>query len=202
MTTHHVKDAILAALVLANAHAHLPTAIACFTHTVQTKANSIRFTHQSLCSPYISTLLKAIRCSYLKGCPNMTAQGVTKYLNPSPATTKGHLKRPHQGIRSTRPKPTSPAPLLQMELPVLPLFQEPWHYPSPKNGTMQGNASSNSLPHRTANIIDDDNSPRKANLFCFAAFAHKHTGMLYNDLTGLFPFQSLEGNVCFLMVYH
>jgi hypothetical protein len=42
----------------------------------------------------------------------------------------------------------------------------------------------------------------KANLFCFAVFADKHKGTLYNNLTGLFPFQSLEGNVCFLMVYH
>ncbi len=41
-----------------------------------------------------------------------------------------------------------------------------------------------------------------ANLYCFAAFADKHTGMIYNDLTGTFPFMSLEGNVCFLVVYH
>ncbi len=53
-----------------------------------------------------------------------------------------------------------------------------------------------------ANIIDNNDSPCKANLFCFAAFADKHNGMLYNDLTGLFPFQSLEGNICFLVVYH
>jgi len=31
-----------------------------FTHTVRTKANSIKFAHQSLCSPTISTILKAI----------------------------------------------------------------------------------------------------------------------------------------------
>jgi hypothetical protein len=102
MTTHLVNDAIpLVAPVHANAHAHLPTPIACFTHTVRTKANSIHYAHQSLCSPRISTLLKAIRCGYLKGYPNMTAKGVTKYLNPSPATANGHTKQPHQGIRST-----------------------------------------------------------------------------------------------------
>ncbi len=38
--------------------------------------------------------------------------------------------------------------------------------------------------------------------FCFAAFADKRTGILYNNLTGTFPFVSLEGNVCFLIVYH
>jgi hypothetical protein len=31
-----------------------------FTHIIRTKANSIKFAHQSLCSPRISTLLKAI----------------------------------------------------------------------------------------------------------------------------------------------
>jgi hypothetical protein len=88
--------------VLANAHAHYATTqIAFFTHTIRHKANSIRFAHQSLCSPHISTLLKAIKRGYLKGCPNLTAQGISKYLNPSHATAKGHMRRPRQGIRST-----------------------------------------------------------------------------------------------------
>jgi hypothetical protein len=26
--------------------------------------------------------------------------------------------------------------------------------------------------------------------------------VLYNDLTGLFPYMSLEGNVCYLITYH
>jgi hypothetical protein len=41
-----------------------------------------------------------------------------------------------------------------------------------------------------------------ANVFIFAAFVDKHIGTLYSDLTSAFPFMSLEGNVCFLMVYH
>jgi hypothetical protein len=72
-----------------------------FSHTVRTKANSIKFAHQLMCSPRITTLLKAIRRGFLKECPNLSAKGVTQYLNPSPATAKGHMKRPHQGIRST-----------------------------------------------------------------------------------------------------
>ncbi len=71
------------------------------THTIQTKANSIKFAHQSLCSPRPSTLLKAIQHGFPKGCPDLTAKGVTRYLNPSPATAMGHMKRPHQGIQST-----------------------------------------------------------------------------------------------------
>jgi hypothetical protein len=43
------------------AHAHfVTTQIAFFTHAVRNKANIIHFAHQSLCSPCISTLLKAI----------------------------------------------------------------------------------------------------------------------------------------------
>jgi hypothetical protein len=41
-----------------------------------------------------------------------------------------------------------------------------------------------------------------ANVFIFAAFADKMTGILYPNLTGTFPFMPLEGNVCFLVVYH
>ena len=50
-------------------------------------------------------------------------------------------------------------------------------------------------------IIEDDDSS-VGNIFCFAAFADKRTGVLYNDLTGSFPYMSLEGNVCYLIVYH
>ncbi len=103
MTSQHAKRALSsAAPVIADAHAHSAMQIAFFTHTVRNKDNSIRFAHQSLCSPRISTLLKATRCGYLKGCPNLTVKGASKYLNPSPATAKGHMKQPQQGIRSTR----------------------------------------------------------------------------------------------------
>jgi hypothetical protein len=77
------------------AHAHYATKqIVFFTHTVHNMANSIQFSHQALCSPRISTLLKAIQCGFLKGGPNLSAKGVVKYLNPSPASAKGHMKHP------------------------------------------------------------------------------------------------------------
>ena len=56
-----------------------------------------------------------------------------------------------------------------------------------------------------ANMIEDDdmvNMMTNPNLYCFAGFADKHAGTIYNDLTGTFPFMSLEGNVCFLVAYH
>jgi hypothetical protein len=55
------------------------------------------------------------------------------------------------------------------------------------------------------NVIEDDNMVNmmiNANLYCFAPFADKHTGTIYNDLTGTFPFMSLQGKVCFLVVYN
>jgi hypothetical protein len=55
------------------------------------------------------------------------------------------------------------------------------------------------------NVIEDDdmvNMMTNANLYCFAAFEDKHTGTIYNDLTGTFPSMSLEGNICFLVVVH
>jgi hypothetical protein len=58
------------------------------------------------------------------------------------------------------------------------------------------------FPPTNANIIEEDNRFSDANIFCFAAFADERSGILYNDLTGTFPFMSLEGNVCFLIVYH
>jgi hypothetical protein len=52
------------------------------------------------------------------------------------------------------------------------------------------------------NIIPDDNSTADGNIFCLGAFADKHTGTLYNDLTSTFPFMSLNKNVCYLIDYH
>jgi hypothetical protein len=104
MTSRHNTIMILpTAPVLANAHAHYATTqIAFFMQTIRNKANSIQFAHQLLCSPRILTLLKAIKRGYLKGCPNLTAKGIPKYLNPSPATAKSQMSRPRQGIRSTQ----------------------------------------------------------------------------------------------------
>ena len=75
--------------------------MATFTHSVRTRANAVKFAYQLLCNPKISSLMKAMRRGFLKGCPNLNSELVVKYLNPSPATAKGHMKRPKQGIRST-----------------------------------------------------------------------------------------------------
>jgi hypothetical protein len=51
-------------------------------------------------------------------------------------------------------------------------------------------------------IISDDDEESIANIFAFGAFADKNNGIAYHDLTGLFPFMSLDGSVCFFVLYH
>ena len=123
--------------------------VAMFTHSIRTHANSIKFSHQSLCNPKISSLMKALRKGFLKGCPNLSKELVTKYLNPSPATAKGHMKRPKKGIRSTTKQvktkgdsnvPSIPVPVPQAAPHVLPLFVKPLPYNGPAyNARMEVN---------------------------------------------------------------
>ena len=127
---------------------------------------------------------------------------VTKYLNPSPTTAKGHMKRPKKGIRSMKTKPLralsqspqQPAvatilrpPIAQVNPPILPLFDEVRPYHGPAYNAKIG-----------PNIIADDESI--TNVFCFGAFANKITGVVKNYLTGNFPLMSLDGSVCFCFV--
>ncbi len=110
-------------------------------------SKSVKFAHQLLCNPKISTLLKAMRKGFLKGCPNLTERLIVKYLDPSP----GHMKCPHHGIKSTWPKqprskvlqvpiipPAPPQPVAQVEVPLLPLFQKVPIYPGLAYGTTPG----------------------------------------------------------------
>jgi len=73
---------------------------------------------------------------------------------------------------------------------VLPLFVEPLPYNGPAYNA-----------RREVNYIPDDNESI-ANVFCFGAFADKVSGVVYNDLTGNFPFMSIDGSVCFFVMYH
>ena len=166
-------------------------AVATFTHSVRTRVNAIKFAHQSLCSPKISTLLKAVRRGFLKGCPNMSETLILKYLNPSAATAKGHMKRPRHGIRSTCTRPPD-APMPE-HVPVVPF---------PANVPVN-NAPLDYHPLPSGpNVIANDDDESIANIFCFGAFADRHSGIVYHDLTGSFPFMSFDGSVCFFVLYH
>jgi hypothetical protein len=53
------------------------------------------------------------------------------------------------------------------------------------------------------NLIGMDNKDATiANAFCSGTFADNTSGIVYNDLTGSFPFVSLEGSICFFVIYH
>jgi hypothetical protein len=51
-------------------------------------------------------------------------------------------------------------------------------------------------------IISDDDDESIANIFAFGAFADNNNGIVYHDLTGSFPFMSLDGSVCFFVLHH
>ena len=178
---------------------HQGVDLAAFSHSVRTRGNGVKFAHQSLCNPKISTLLKAVRRGFLRGCPNMNEKLILKYLNPSPATAKGHMKRPRHGIKSTRRKET-PRTIPSSGIPVIPLLDEVRSEPSQRN--VHAPVHVFPQPDRLPNIIVDDDDDSTANIFCSAAFADKFSGVVYSDLTGNFPFMSFDGNVCFLVVYH
>ncbi len=52
------------------------------------------------------------------------------------------------------------------------------------------------------NVISNDCDESIANVFCFGAFPDRQSGVIYNNLTGNFPFVSFDGSVCFLVMYH
>ncbi len=52
------------------------------------------------------------------------------------------------------------------------------------------------------NFIDDIDDHSVAKIFCFGAFADKTTPVICNNCTGEFPLMSLDGNVCFFVMYH
>ncbi len=158
----------------------------------------MKFAHQLLYNPKISTLLKATRRWFLKRCPYISKKLILKYLNPSPATAKGHTKRPRHRIRSTTPKarntPTSIVPVI-----TFPAVPESAHSKETRvhNEPMPNNGANK--PHL---IISKDEEQSIANVFVFGAFADKNNGIVYHDLMRLFPFMSLDSTVCFFVLYH
>ena len=71
--------------------------------------------------------------------------------------------------------PSVPAPVPQVAPPPLLLFVEPLPYNGPAYGARMD-----------VNLITDNELIE--NVFCFGAFANKINGVVYNDLTGNFPF--------------
>jgi hypothetical protein len=112
----------------------------------------------------------------------MSEKFILKFLNASPATAKGHMKRPRHGLRSTTPKrkdslgDQTPNLVPELLIPALLTMQPVVHGPI--------------MPNL---IGGKDDNVTIANVFCFGAFADKPSGVVYNDLTGAFPFMSFDG---------
>ena len=119
--------------------------------------NQLKYMHQTLFNPPIETIIKVVNNNQLKGFPFMKPTMVRKYLVPSPATSKGRMKRPRTGIRSTR---TQVPHEETTELPS----QQP---PSPTEVMHQ-------LPG--PNIIINNSVANTSNVFCYATLADKVTG--------------------------
>jgi hypothetical protein len=144
-----------------------------------------------------------------KWVPKHQQKLILKYLNPSPATAKGHMKKPRHGICSTTPKgvppvlpaiSAAPRPLVKdtpIVLAQLPLLIASSHEDNVWNVPL----IPNHIPHPNI-ILDDKSDPSMANIFAFGAFADKNSGIVYHNLTGSFPFVSLDGSVCFFVLYH
>jgi hypothetical protein len=54
-------------------------------------------------------------------------------------------------------------------------------------------------PHLIGN---EDKDESIANVFGFGAFADNNSSIVYHNLMGLFLFMSLDGSVCFFVMYH
>jgi hypothetical protein len=174
--------------------------VAGFSYARTTKIYAVKFAHQSLCNPPISSLLKAINAGFLTGAPNLDAHTVRKYLMASPATSKGHMKRPRKGLRST----TRKTPNANANTTPQCINPEAVQVDESESETGNNESSEEEEPQEEyfSNIIPEVEDESIANVFCFGAFTDKMTGVVYNDCTGNFPFMSLDGNVCFLVMYH
>jgi hypothetical protein len=155
---------------------------ASFSYTRTNKINNIKFAHQSLCNPPISSLIKTINAGFLKGAPHLDTHSVQKYLFASPATSKGHMKRLHKGIQSIRTtKPTTATQVYsflrrpqQVEDHTMPGLNHPQHNDKADNRTI------GPPPH----LIHELNNNSIPIVFCFKVFMDKISGVVHNDCTG------------------
>ena len=88
---------VLNRLQIAQPHQHANSA-----YQTSSQAELAMYYHQCLCSPTVSTLIKAIRNEQLKSWPGLTIELIKKHLPPASATARGHMVRTRQGTNSTR----------------------------------------------------------------------------------------------------
>ena len=74
-------------------------------YTLPYKQNQLNYMHQSFLNAPLNMLIEAALSNQLMGIPFIKNPNFIRiYLAPSSATTKGKMKKPKSGIRSTRKK--------------------------------------------------------------------------------------------------
>ena len=126
--------------------------------------------HQTFFSPPHQTIIDAAHNNQLDTIPFLgKPDQVRKYLAPSPATSKGRLKKQRAHVRSTRKKPkTETKDAVQKEI---------------KDVAMK-------IPVGLPQISQGDKA-NNINTFCCAALGDVISGTFYTDMTGAFPAVSL-----------
>ncbi len=109
------------------------------------------------------------------------------------------MKCPRHGIQGTNTKAgAAPAP----NVPIITFPTAP----APSVHSKDTSVYKELMPINGANephlIIREDEEESIANIFVFGAIADNNNGIVYHDLMGLFPFMSLDGSVCFFVLYH
>ena len=81
----------------------------------ENKGQLIKYYHANLGSHPRTTLIGSAKAGYLKGCPGMDAQAISKFIGVEDATEMGHMKQIQQGTKSTTMKSRRgrPAKLIQ-----------------------------------------------------------------------------------------
>jgi hypothetical protein len=126
----------------------------------------------------------------------------SKVFKPKPSYGKRAYEEAQAWNQSTTPKANTRQLSIcvpDFTLPVPPAA-------SVRSGSMQGSEqmSEQVVKHNAQqpNLIGNDEDESIANVFCFGVFADKNSSIIYHDLTGSFPFMSLDGSVCFFVLYH
>ena len=93
-------------------------------HTIPYLQNCLKYMHQAMFCPPITTLITAANAGFLHGFPFITQDLISKHLINPPATAKRCMKKAKAGIRSTRPQtqqdslrpPSASSPPLRVEV--------------------------------------------------------------------------------------
>ena len=83
-------------------------------YSMQTIPELIKYLHQACWSPTVDTWCKAIDKGFFATFPGLTSAAVRKHLPPSTSTTKGHMRRDRQHVRSTSTQRTIAQPVPEM----------------------------------------------------------------------------------------